>query len=122
MAGTAAALFDVDGTLVDSTYLHTVSWWETLREYGHTVPMALIGRSIGLGTEQLLDHVLGPDRDKDETDALDTAHKALYSRFWPTLTPLPGAADLLRACADRGWTVVLASSASARELEVLRKV
>src|SRR5579875_3670010 len=100
MAGTAAALFDVDGTLVDSTYLHTISWWETLREYGHTVPMALIGRSIGLGT----------------------AHKALYSRFWPTLTPLPGAADLLRACADRGWTVVLASSASARELEVLRKV
>jgi beta-phosphoglucomutase-like phosphatase (HAD superfamily) len=24
----AAALFDVDGTLVDSNYLHTVTWWE----------------------------------------------------------------------------------------------
>ena len=23
-----AVLFDVDGTLVDSNYLHTVSWWE----------------------------------------------------------------------------------------------
>lgn len=121
MTGTAA-LFDVDGTLVDSGYLHTVSWWEALRQHGHTVPMSLVNRSIGMGTDQLLNHLLGEDRDQDETDSLDAAHSALYSRFWPTLVPLPGAAALLRACADRGWAVVLASSASERELEVLRKV
>ncbi len=23
-----AALFDVDGTLVDTNYLHTVTWWQ----------------------------------------------------------------------------------------------
>ena len=23
-----AVLFDVDGTLVDTNYLHTVAWWE----------------------------------------------------------------------------------------------
>lgn len=122
MTDSCAVLFDVDGTLIDSGYLHTVTWWEALRQYGHTVPMALIQRSIGMGTEQLLDHVLGKDRDKDETDTLDAAHQALYGRYWPTLVPFAGAGDLLQECAERGWTVVLASSASERELSVLRKV
>ena len=35
---------------------------------------------------------------------------------------MAGAADLLRACAERGLTVVLASSAKKNELEVLRRV
>lgn len=26
-----AALFDMDGTLVDTNYLHAVSWWEAFR-------------------------------------------------------------------------------------------
>lgn len=121
-AGRAAAVFDVDGTLVDSGYFHTIAWWEALRQYGHTAPMARIQRSIGMGTNVLLDNVLGEDRDRDETEALDEAHTALVARFWPSFTPLPGARDLLRACAERGWQVVVASSASARELEVLLKV
>jgi HAD superfamily hydrolase (TIGR01509 family) len=125
MAGSeskGAALFDVDGTLVDSGYLHTLAWWEALRGLGHTVPMARIQRCIGLGTGTLLDHLLGDDRDPAETEPLDAAHHALAARFWPTLTSLPGAAPLLRACAERGWRVVVASSASERELEVLLKV
>ncbi|HEV2633599.1 MAG TPA: HAD family hydrolase [Actinocrinis sp.] len=122
MADSSAVLFDVDGTLIDSNYLHTVTWWEALHQNGHTVPMALVHRSIGMGTDQLLDHVLGEDRDRDETETLDAAHQALYGRYWPSLVPFAGAAHLLRACAARGWTVVLASSASQRELDVLRKV
>lgn len=31
---TRAALFDVDGTLVDSTYLHAVAWWQAFRRAG----------------------------------------------------------------------------------------
>lgn len=118
----AAAVFDVDGTLVDSGYLHTLAWWEALRGLGHTVPMARIQRCIGMGTGMLLDHLLGADRDPAETEPLDAAHQALAARFWPTLTALPGASSLLRACAERGWQVVVASSASERELEVLLKV
>ena len=95
-AGRAAAVFDVDGTLVDSGYFHTIAWWEALRQYGHTAPMARIQRSIGMGTNVLLDNVLGEDRDRDETEALDEAHTALVARFWPSFTPLPGARDLLR--------------------------
>jgi HAD superfamily hydrolase (TIGR01509 family) len=116
-----AALFDVDGTLVDTSYLHAVTWWQALRQSGHTVPMAQVHRAVGLGTDQLLDHLLGKDRDPQETDTLSAAHSALYAVYWPSLRPLPGAAGLLRACAERGWTVVLATSAKEEELKALRR-
>ncbi|UGY94596.1 HAD family hydrolase [Streptomyces gobiensis] len=116
------ALFDVDGTLVDNTYLHTVTWWEAFRQSGHTVPMARVHRAIGMGSDQLLDHLLGEDRDRDADDAINAAHAGLYAAYWPRLSPLKGAAELLRACAERGWTVVLASSASSSELTAMRLV
>ncbi|QMU76709.1 HAD family hydrolase [Streptacidiphilus sp. PB12-B1b] len=116
----AAALFDVDGTLVDTSYLHAVTWWEALRQAGHTVPMAEAHRAVGLGTEQLLEQLLGPDRDRSRDDELAAAHSALYAAYWPSLQPLPGAARLLRACAERGWQVLLATSAKEDELHALR--
>ncbi len=118
----AAVLFDVDGTLVDTVYLHTVAWWEALRQQGHQVTMARIHRSIGMGSDHLLDALLGERRDRSGDDGLSAAHLALYAPYWPRLSPLPGAADLVRACADRGWRVVLASSASGREAEVMTGV
>jgi HAD superfamily hydrolase (TIGR01509 family) len=114
-------LFDVDGTLVDTNYLHTVAWWEALRQGGYTVPMARIHRAIGMGSDKLLDHLLDPARDREQDDTLRAAHLTLYTTYWERLRPLPGAADLLRACAVRGLRVVLASSASKKELGVLRR-
>lgn len=115
------ALFDVDGTLVDTTYVHTVCWWEAFRQNGHDVPMARIHRAIGMGSDKILDHLLGTDRDRSADGRLRGGHDALFGEYWERLRPLPGAADLLRACAQRGLTVVLASSASERELRALRR-
>jgi HAD superfamily hydrolase (TIGR01509 family) len=115
-------LFDVDGTLVDTTYLHTVAWWEAMRQHSEDVPMAEIHRGIGMGSDKILEHLLGPDRDTDLDEKMATAHDILYGAWWERLRPLPGAADLLRACAGRGLAVVLASSAKAPELAQLRRV
>ncbi|MFH8682878.1 HAD family hydrolase [Streptomyces lydicus] len=115
-----AALFDVDGTLVDTTYLHAVTWWEAFRQSGHRVPMADIHRAVGMGADHLIGHLLGPERDRDVDAAVSAAHKTLYAEYWPRLAPFDGAADLLRAVAGRGWTVVLASSASEAELNAMR--
>ncbi|MFI0900450.1 HAD family hydrolase [Streptomyces sp. NPDC020983] len=117
--GAAAALFDVDGTLMDTVQLHTVAWWEALRQSGRTVAMTDVQRAVGMDGTHLLDALVGEDRDREGDKGLKAAHDALYAQFWSRLVPLEGAADLLRACAARGLRVVLASSASAREAEVM---
>lgn len=113
-------LFDVDGTLIDTTYLHTVCWAEALRQGGHDVPMARVHRAIGMGSDEILDHLLGQARDRSTDQQLRAAHLGLYAQHWERLRPLPGARDLVRACAEGGRRVVLASSASADELAALR--
>src|ERR1700761_2153073 len=118
-AAVKAVLFDVDGTLVDTNYLHTVAWWEAFAQAGHDVPMAPIHRSIGMGSDKLLDALLPKDRDTSADDGIKTAHSALYSVYWCRLRPLPGAPRRLRACHDHGLRVVRASSAEPDELKKL---
>lgn len=115
-----AALFDVDGTLVDTNYLNAVTWWEAFSQAGYYVPMAQVHRAIGMGSDQMLDKLLPARRDKDADADIRTAHGALYAVYWSRLQPLPGAVDLLRACKKRGLAVVLASSAEEQEFRVLR--
>jgi len=115
-----AALFDVDGTLVDTNYLHAVAWWEAFAYAGYDVPMAAVHHVIGMGSDQLLDALLPGDRDRGDDDGIRTAHSAMYSTYWSRIRPLPQAAELLRACRKAGLRVVLASSADPREFEVLR--
>ncbi|MFF5402892.1 HAD family hydrolase [Streptomyces misionensis] len=116
-----AAVFDVDGTLVDTNHLHVVTWWEAFRQAGHDVPMHAVHRAVGLGSSDLIAHLLGEDRDREQDDALSAAHKALYGQYFDRLPALPGAGELLRRLHHDGWTVVLATSASGSELGALRR-
>jgi HAD superfamily hydrolase (TIGR01509 family) len=116
-----AVLFDVDGTLVDTTYLHAVAWWHAFRQFDLDVPMASIHRAIGMGSDKLVPHLTGRD-DEDELAELSSAHDAVYATSWAALRALPGARELVRHCHDQGLVTVLASSAKARELAMLRSV
>jgi HAD superfamily hydrolase (TIGR01509 family) len=113
-------LLDVDGTLVDTNFLHTVCWAEALRQQGHRVTAADVHHAMGMGSDRLLNHVLGEDHDHDGDAEIVAAHKTLYKQWWGRLVTMPGAADLVRGCAERGLAVVFASSASEEELEALR--
>ncbi len=116
----AAVLFDVDGTLVDTNYLHVVTWWQAFAQAGHRVPMTAIHGAIGMGSDQLLDALLPADRDKSADAGIRTAHSALYAPFRPHIRPFARADDLLRACHQAGTRVILASSADPDEFAALR--
>lgn len=116
-----AAVFDVDGTLVDTNHLHVVAWWEAFRQAGHDVPMHAVHRAVGLPSTDLVAHLLGEDRDTDQDADISAGHKALYGQYFDRLPALPGAGDLLRRLHRDGWTVVLATSAGGAELGALRR-
>ncbi|MYS47455.1 HAD hydrolase-like protein, partial [Streptomyces sp. SID5998] len=116
-----AAVFDVDGTLVDTNHLHVVTWWEAFRQAGHRVPMHAVHRSVGLGSTDLIAHLLGEDRDKEQDAELSAAHTALYAQYFERLPAFEDAGRLLRRLHENEWAVVLATSASGPELSALRR-
>ncbi|ULR55150.1 HAD family hydrolase [Streptomyces deccanensis] len=116
-----AAVFDVDGTLVDTNHLHVVAWWEAFRQGGHEVAMHDVHRAVGLPSGDLITHLLGEELDPAEKDALSAAHKALYGTYFDRLPALPDAGRLLRRLDGQGWSVVLATSAGGAELAALRR-
>ncbi|WP_199547771.1 HAD family hydrolase [Streptomyces sp. N35] len=116
-----AALFDVDGTLVDTNYLHTTAWAEALRQRGQHIPMAAVHRAIGLPSGDLIEHLTGKTPDDDTKTQLSAAHKALYAPYFERLHAFHGAARLLRTLAGKGWVIVLVTSASGEELDALRR-
>ena len=115
-------LFDVDGTLIDSSYIHTVSWWGAFREQGYDVPMASIHRHVGMGGDRLVDSLLPGGRDRALDPEILASHGALYASHWPSLRALDGAKDLLAQCHTGGLAVALASSARRKDLEVMKSI
>jgi HAD superfamily hydrolase (TIGR01549 family) len=113
----AAAILDVDGTLVDTNYQHAVAWYMAFREHDVTVPVWRIHRHLGMGGDQLVRAVAGEEVERRCGDALRTAHDALYLASIQTTSPFEGAAELIERLHAEGRPVVLASSASQRELD-----
>jgi HAD superfamily hydrolase (TIGR01509 family) len=118
---THAVLMDIDGTLVDSNYLHVEAWARAFADVGAVVPAWRIHRAIGLDSSMLLDELLGDDAERLGSAAKD-AHTRHYGDMADRLVPLAGARELIRELRSRGIRVVLATSAPEEELTALRGV
>jgi HAD superfamily hydrolase (TIGR01509 family) len=107
-------IFDVDGTLLDTNYLHVAAWWDAFRERGHDIRCADVHRALGMGSSDLVERVLGrPDPSVIE------AHSRYFAPYLGRMRPLPGAADLLAATSRLGLNVVLATSAKEEEIDLM---
>ena len=112
-----AVLFDIDGTLVDSNDMHVLAWEEAFAGIGASFDRQVIHDQIGKGTDMLVPTLL-PDADEATQERLGKAHGDVFkARFLDQVKPFAGAHDLLAAVHAAGLTVVLASSASAEELD-----
>lgn len=113
-----AVLFDIDGTLVDSNYLHIDAWDRAFVEIGHPVDLWRIHRSIGMDSGKLLERLLGTDAASLGEDA-KKLHSTRYLSSTDRLRPISGSTELLAELARRGHSVVLATSAPEEELKIL---
>ncbi|UXA09132.1 HAD family hydrolase [Mycobacterium sp. SMC-2] len=116
-----AVLFDVDGSLVDSNYLHVHAWRRAFDAEGLPVAAWQIHRCIGMDGSTLV-RTLSDDAPDEVQERLSDGHSRYYRESTHLLAPLPGARALLHRVADLGLQVVLATSAPDDELEILRKV
>ena len=116
-----AVLFDIDGTLIDSNYLHVHAWQRAFNEENVDVEAWRIHRLIGMDGSELVD-TLVPDASDDAADRLKELNSHFYMELIGLLKPLPGALRLLDEVAELGMQAVLATSAPEDELDALRKV
>ncbi|HEX5183122.1 MAG TPA: HAD family hydrolase [Allosphingosinicella sp.] len=112
-----AALFDVDGTLVDTNALHVAAWHEAFLGFGHDVPAAAIARQIGKGGDNLIPALL-PGIGDSQRRRIEARRGALYRRdYLARAVPFPGVRPLFERLAADGIRIVLASSSHREEVD-----
>lgn len=114
-----AVLFDIDGTLIDSNYVHVDTWSRAFADVGVEAPSWKIHRCIGMDGDKLLESLVGSADSAAALEAKDL-HSRYYGEASGRLHILPGARELLQRVSDTGLTAVLATSAPESELAYLR--
>ncbi|SFC33454.1 haloacid dehalogenase superfamily, subfamily IA, variant 3 with third motif having DD or ED/haloacid dehalogenase superfamily, subfamily IA, variant 1 with third motif having Dx(3-4)D or Dx(3-4)E [Nocardioides terrae] len=108
--GFEVALLDIDGTLLDSTYHHTIAWARAFSGVGHPVPVWKLHRHIGMGGDRLIPAVSSEEIAERFGDELTERHTKAYDELIGETGLLPGARELLDGLRAAGLEVVLASS------------
>lgn len=109
-------IFDMDGTLVDSTYHHAITWQQALHDNGVDVETWRIHRSIGLGGDKIVTQVAGEEVEKAKGDEIRDRQSKLFAKVRDLVEPLPGAKELIEQL--RGdFKVVIGSSGEKQDVE-----
>jgi HAD superfamily hydrolase (TIGR01509 family) len=112
-----AAIFDLDGTLLDSVDLHALAWHEAMVEFGHDVSFEQARSQIGKGGDKLIPEFLSERQQRDYGKELEERRgKRFKTEYLALVRPFSAVPDLLRRVRDAGVRVAIGSSAKKDEL------
>jgi len=112
-----AAIFDLDGTLLDSVDLHALAWHEAMVKFGHDVSFEQARSQIGKGGDKLIPVFLSGNQQRDHGEALDAWRAERFkTKYLPLVRPFSAVPDLVRRVRDAGLSIAIASSAKRDEL------
>ena len=108
-----AALFDLDGTLVDNMRLHVEAWVEVATQHGRPVARErFLYEWAGKKNEELIPLMLGREASAEELQRIAHEKETRYrDRAAKQLTELPGASALLARLRARGLKLAVATAA-----------
>jgi HAD superfamily hydrolase (TIGR01549 family) len=113
-----AAIFDLDGTLLDSVDLHAIAWHEAMVRFGHDVSFEQARSQIGKGGDKLFPVFLSADQERDHGEELEEWRgKRFKTEYLPLVRPFSAVPDLLKRGRDAGLRIAIASSARKDELD-----
>jgi HAD superfamily hydrolase (TIGR01549 family) len=118
-----AAIFDVDGTLLDSVDLHALAWHEALVKFGHDVSFEQARSQIGKGGDKLIPAFLSDEEQEDHGEALEEWRGNRFkTKYLPLVRPFAAVPDLLMRVREAGSQIGIASSAKKSELDTYLEI
>lgn len=118
-----ALLCDIDGTLVQSNWLHAEAWRIAFAEMGIATEQEEVRRQIGKGGDELIPVYVPWWKRKQVEVPLKRYRKYVFQQdFLPQVKALPVAKEFLECTKAAGIRVALASSADKDELQVYKRI
>ncbi|MBA8795941.1 HAD superfamily hydrolase (TIGR01549 family) [Friedmanniella endophytica] len=111
------AIFDVDGTLVDTNYQHALAWYRAFRRFDIVRPLWRLHRGIGMGGDTFVPTLAEQEVERVHGDALRDAWVEEFDPMIDEVSALEGAHELLCEVKERGFRLVLASSGQRHHVE-----
>lgn len=111
-------VLDVDGTLMDTNYLHVEAGVRAFEAVGVRVPMVEIHKQVGKGSAQLIAEFV---EDEEAAGKVEELHGEIYGEARQHGFPLPGAKELISSLKERGYEVWFVTSAKPEELELVEE-
>jgi phosphoglycolate phosphatase-like HAD superfamily hydrolase len=111
------AIFDLDGTLLDSVDLHALAWQEAMLKFGHSVSFAQVRSQIGKGGDKLVPVFLSDGEQRDHGKELEEWRgKRFKATYLPLVRSFSAVPDLLERVRTAGVKIAIGTSAKKDEL------
>lgn len=118
-----AVLCDIDGTLVQSNWLHAEAWQVAFGAMGIHVELEALRRQIGKGGDELIPVFVPWWKQEIVEEPLKALRKYVFQHgLRQKVEPIPGVRELLVRVREVGIKVALASSSAKDDLEVMKKI
>lgn len=117
-------LWDLDGTLVDSTELHWIAWRDAMADEGVPITREMFEATFGWKNEPILRRWMGESAEKERTLRIADRKERRYRAALRAqgLRPLPGAREWVERLHREGWKQAIASSAPLENVEAVLEV
>ena len=119
-----AALFDIDGTLIDSVDFHAEAWQRAFHHFGYLdIQFDEVRSQIGKGGDQLLPVFLSKEDIERIAEELEKYRTDLFRReYLHRIRAFPKVRDLFLRLKNDGYRLALASSSNKEDLEVYKRI
>src|SRR5262249_29758434 len=116
--GHSLVIFDVEGTLVDSTAATLRCWQETLQSFGFEFPLATLQRHSGQDPHNMLHALLpGPHVSRVVPRIIAAQGRRYRERYLPHVAAFPRVRALFERIKRARQLIAVATSSSADELD-----
>ena len=117
-----AAIFDMDGTLIDNTPYHLKSWQALFKKYGKgdLTKQTYYTEISGVPVMETVRRIFGGDHDEEGLKALLDEKEEFYRQAYaPFVTPINGLENFLTELKDVGVNMAMATSATIQDIDFI---